>query len=299
MSGKFIINVTGAATGFGALTARALAKQGHIVFAGLRSLDPEIISDIERFNKDNETDLRPLHQDMLSSESVSGSVQQMISQAGRIDVIVHNCGHMVYGPLEAFTPEQLAEQYDINVLSTQRLNRAALPHMRKQLSGLLVWVSSSSVHGGNPPFLGPYFAAKSGMDSLAMSYELELSQWGIESSIVVPGAFGSGTNHFATAGSPRDLEVAEVYRGHGAPYEGVEEGTGKAFGAFEPKDADVRVVADAIVNVVNAQPGSRPRRVHIDPAEDGAEIVSSVRERVRKDRLRAAGYENLLVIRKS
>ena len=299
MSRQLVVNVTGAATGFGALTARALAKRGHIVFAGLRSMTTDIIRNIETFGKENEVDLRPLAQDMLSDESVAASVQEILSQTGRIDVIVHNCGHMVYGPLEAFTPEQLAQQYDINVLSTQRLNRAALPHMRKQQSGLLVWVSSSSVHGANPPFLGPYFAAKSGMDSLAMSYELELSQWGIESSIIVPGAFSSGTSHFATAGSPQDEKVAEEYRGRGAPYDGVEQGSGKAFGAFEPEGADVSVVAETIASVVDAQPGSWPRRIHIDPAEDGAEIVSGVRERLRKDRLRLAGYDNLLKIRKT
>ena len=49
-----------------------------------------------------------------------------------------------FGPAEAFTPEQLAQLYDVNVLGTQRVNRAALPHMRKQGRGLLVWVSSSS-----------------------------------------------------------------------------------------------------------------------------------------------------------
>ncbi|CAM1506341.1 Fc.00g059820.m01.CDS01 [Cosmosporella sp. VM-42] len=298
MSPKLVVNVSGAATGFGALTARTLAKRGHIVYAGLRSMETDTIRDIELFNEENKVDLRPLHQDMLSDESVAASVEEILSQAGRIDVIVHNCGHMVYGPLEAFTPEQLAQQYDINVLSTQRLNRAALPHMRKQRSGLLVWVSSSSVHGANPPFLGPYFAAKSGMDSLAMSYELELSQWGIESSIIVPGAFSSGTNHFATAGAPHDEKVAAEYLGKDAPYEGIEHGSGKAFGSFEPKDADVRVVAEKIAGVVDSQHGLRPRRIHVDPAEDGAEIVSGVRDRLRRDRLRLAGYDSLLVVRK-
>jgi NAD(P)-dependent dehydrogenase (short-subunit alcohol dehydrogenase family) len=77
---------------------------------------------------------------------------------------------MVFGPAEAFTPEQLAELYDVNVLSTQRVNRAALPQLRKQREGLLVWVSSSSSAGGTPPYLAPYFAAKAGMDALAVIY---------------------------------------------------------------------------------------------------------------------------------
>lgn len=297
MSRQLVINVTGAATGFGALTARCLAKRNYIVFAGLRHEEPSLLRDITDFNTQHGTDLRPLHQDMLSDVSVNESVQQILSQTGRLDVIVHNCGHMVYGPLEGFTPEQLAQQYDVNVLSTQRLNRAALPHMRKQRSGLLVWVSSSSVHGANPPFLGPYFAAKAGMDALAMSYELELSQWGIESSIVVPGAFSRGTNHFATAGSPEDRQVTQAYLGEGAPYEGVDQGCGEKFGAFEPKDANVMDVAEEIAALVDLPHGSRPRRLHIDPADDGAQVVSQVRDRLRKDRLHIAGYGHLLDVK--
>ena len=85
-------------------------------------------------------------------------------EAGRIDVVIHNAGHMSFGPAEAFTPEQFAELYDINVLSTQRVNRAVLPHMRRRGAGLVVWVSSCSTRGGTPPYLSPYFAAKGAMD---------------------------------------------------------------------------------------------------------------------------------------
>jgi len=66
-------------------------------------------------------------------------------------VIVHNAGHMVFGPSEAFTTDQLMQQYDVNVLGTHRLNRAALPHMRGRGQGLLVWVGSTSTRGGTPP----------------------------------------------------------------------------------------------------------------------------------------------------
>ena len=118
---------------------------------------------------------------------------------------------MVTGPAEAFTPEQLAELYDTNVLGTQRLNRAALPKLREQQDGLLLWVGSSSTRGGTPPYLAPYFAAKAAMDALAQSYALEVARFGIESTIVVPGAFTHGTNHFAHSGSPADADVVAAY----------------------------------------------------------------------------------------
>jgi NAD(P)-dependent dehydrogenase (short-subunit alcohol dehydrogenase family) len=133
---------------------------------------------------------------------VDAAVSRVIGEAGRIDVVIHNAGHMVLGPAEAFTVEQLVEVYDVNVLSTQRANRAALPHLRRQRDGLLVWVGSSSSRGGTPPYLAPYFAAKAAEDALAVSYAAELARFGIETAIVVPGAFPTGTSHHASAGHP-------------------------------------------------------------------------------------------------
>jgi NAD(P)-dependent dehydrogenase (short-subunit alcohol dehydrogenase family) len=52
----------------------------------------------------------------------------------------------------------------------------------------MVWVGSSSTRGGTPTFLAPYFAAKAAMDALAVSYSTELALWGIETTIMVPGA---------------------------------------------------------------------------------------------------------------
>jgi NAD(P)-dependent dehydrogenase (short-subunit alcohol dehydrogenase family) len=129
--------------------------------------------------------LRTVELDVSSSASVDAAIAKIIADNGRLDVVIHNAGHMSFGPAEAFTPDQLAELYDVNVLSTQRVNRAALPQLRKEGRGLLVWVSSTSVRGGTPPYLSPYFAAKAAMDSLAVSYASELTRWGVETSIIV------------------------------------------------------------------------------------------------------------------
>ena len=176
-------------------------------------------------------------------------LEKIVAESGRIDVVVHNAGHMMFGPAEAFTPEQYAQQYDANVLGTQRVNRAVLPHMRAQKQGLLVWVSSSSTAGGTPPYLSPYFAAKAAMDMLAVQYARELARWGIETSIVVPGAFTKGTSHFAHSGRPADQ--ARLVEYEAGPYKGFGEEVEKAFAAIVPDDADVSGVADAIVEIVS------------------------------------------------
>lgn len=292
---KQVIVITGASSGFGALTARALAKAGHTVYAGIRATttrNAKAVAEAAGFAKENGADLRTVELDVADDASVEAGIASIIAEAGCLDVVIHNAGHMSFGPAEAFTPEQFAELYDINVLSTQRINRAALPHMRKAGKGLVVWVSSSSTRGGTPPYLSPYFAAKAAMDSLAVSYASELTRWGIETSIVVPGAFTKGTNHFAHSGAPADAARAAEY--NEGPYKGVPEQALQGLASLEPADADVGEVAAAIVDIIGKPFGERPFRVHIDPSQDGAEIVNGVADRVRAEMFRRIGLEDLL-----
>ncbi|CAM5606638.1 MULTISPECIES: SDR family oxidoreductase [Streptomyces] len=285
--------VTGASSGFGALTARALADAGHTVHAGIRQTtgrNAPAVADARAYAERHGVDLRPLELDVSSQDSVDAAV----AEAGRIDVVVHNAGHMVLGPTESFTPEQIAEIYDTNVVSTQRLNRAVLPQMRERRDGLLVWVGSTSTYGGTPPYLGPYFGAKAAMDHLARSYAVELSRFGIDTALVVPGSFTSGTNHFAHAMHPEDTATAEAYD---ALYGGLMDDVGKALAALAPADADVREVARAIVRVVGAPKGERPFRTTIDPADDGSERVSDVADAVRAEFYRRIGMPDLLTVR--
>jgi NAD(P)-dependent dehydrogenase (short-subunit alcohol dehydrogenase family) len=172
------------------------------------------------------------------------------------------------------------------------VNRTLLPHLRRQKQGLLVWVSSSSSAGGTPPYLAPYFAAKAAMDAIAVQYARELSRWGIETSIIVPGAFTSGTNHFAHSGKPADQRVVAEYEA--GPYAGFGEQVQKAFAEIVPPDADPSAVAAAIVDVVNTPFGKRPFRVHIDPTEDGANVSFTVLDRIRSEMLDRVGLSDLL-----
>ena len=290
-----IILITGASSGFGRLTAEALARAGHTVYASMRNTtgrNAPVVGQMAAFSKANGADLRTVEMDVQSQDSVDAAVAKVIDDAGRIDVLVHNAGHMVFGPAEAFTPEQYAQLYDVNVLSTQRVNRAVLPHLRRQREGLLVWVSSSSSAGGTPPYLAPYFGAKAAMDAIAVQYARELSRWGIETSIIVPGAFTSGTNHFAHAGTPADEARAAEYEA--GPYAGFAEQVQTAFAEIVPPDADVNLVADAIVKLVDAPFGERPFRVHVDPAQDGADVGFAVLDRLRAEMLHRVGLSKLL-----
>jgi NAD(P)-dependent dehydrogenase (short-subunit alcohol dehydrogenase family) len=292
---KQVILVTGVSSGFGLITAQSLAQAGHTVYASMRETEgrnaPQVAA-IAAWAAEQKADLRTVELDVQSEASAHAGVAAVIADTGRLDVIVHNAGHMVFGPAEAFTPDQYIQQYDVNVLGAQRVNRAALPHLRGQGRGLLVWVGSSSTRGGTPPFLAPYFAAKAAMDALAVSYSTELALWGIETTIIVPGAFTKGTNHFAHAGAPADKDrVAEYEAG---PYAGIADQALKGLAGLEPADADPSEVARQIVRVIDMPFGKRPFRVHVDPSQDGAEVVNAVADRMRREMYLNIGLEALL-----
>ncbi|WP_457580937.1 SDR family oxidoreductase [Ensifer canadensis] len=293
-----VILVTGSGSGIGRLSAEALARAGHTVYASMRGIDGrnrDRASEMRAAAKRGGYDLRPLELDVLSQRSADAAVATIVAEQGGIDVVVHNVGHLVIGPTEAFTPEELAKVFDTNLFGVQRVNRAVLPEMRKREHGLVLWISSTTTKGGFPPFLGPYAAAKAAMDSLAVTMSYELTRFGIETSIVVPGAFTRGTNHFPTAGRPADKETVAAY----ARYDGLLDRVGERLSELTPDDADPQAVADEVVRIVGLPEGSRPARSVIDFVGDGAAEVIEIAERMRIDFARRIGIADLLSIEKA
>jgi NAD(P)-dependent dehydrogenase (short-subunit alcohol dehydrogenase family) len=112
---KNIIVITGASSGFGALTARALADAGHTVYASMRETtghNAPQVEDVKKYAVEHGVDLRAIELDVSSQDSADKAIQAIVAETDRLDVIIHNAGHMVFGPAEAFTAEQLAKQYD-------------------------------------------------------------------------------------------------------------------------------------------------------------------------------------------
>jgi NAD(P)-dependent dehydrogenase (short-subunit alcohol dehydrogenase family) len=139
MSTAKVVLVTGASSGFGALTVRALADAKHVVYAGMRDIgdrNSQAAAAARRYADERGVTLRPIEMDVSDQASVDGAVATVLAENRRIDVVIHNAGHMVVGPTEAFTPEQIADVYDTNVLSTLRVNRAARPRTSARTSPL-------------------------------------------------------------------------------------------------------------------------------------------------------------------
>ena len=290
---KQIILVTGAGTGIGKLSAQSLAEAGHVVYASMRDIagrNSGRAAEMRSHAAAQGLQLHPLELDVLSQASADAAAAAIVREQGHLDVVMQNAGHLVVGPTEAFTPEEIAKVFDTNVLGAQRVNRAVLPYLRKQESGLMLWISSTTTKGGFPPFMGPYGAAKAAMDSLAVTLAYEIARFGIETSIVVPGAFTKGTDHFPSAGKPADAATAAAY----ARYDGVMDQIGERLSAPTPDDADPQAVADEIVRIVGLPASQRPMRSLIDFVGDGAKEVFEVSERVRIDFARRIGMADLL-----
>lgn len=293
MSNKQIVLVTGASSGIGRLSAWALAAAGHTVYASMRGVAGKNAAkarELRDWSFARGLDLRVVELDVLSQASADAAVATILAEQGRLDVVLHNAGHLVVGPTEAYTPQEITAVFDTNVLGTQRVNRAALPVLREQQRGLLLWIGSTTTRGGFPPFLGPYAAAKAAMDSLAVTMSAELARFNIETSIVVPGAFTSGTDHFANAGAPADDARAAAY----ARYAGLMDQVGTRLNTLMPPEADPQAVADEVVRIVGLPHGQRPFRSVVDFIDDGAAAVTAVAERVREDFAERIGIADLL-----
>jgi NAD(P)-dependent dehydrogenase (short-subunit alcohol dehydrogenase family) len=294
VTGKIII-VTGASRGLGRLSANALAQGGDTVYAGMRETtgrNAKPAGDARTYARRQGVDLRVIALDVCAQDSVDAAVARIVAEHGRIDVLVHGAGRTAFGPTEAFTPEQFAELLDVNLVSTQRVNRAVLPHMRRQGQGLLVWLSCSSVAGGAFPYLSLHLAAKAGLDALAVQYARELSRWGIETSIIVPGLFACPAGHLSRFEKPHDDARAGTYEA--GPCAGIARQIQRALAGIAPDGTDLGSVAGAVAHIVDTPFGERPFRVHVDPSEDGAAVTFPVIDRVRDDMLKRTGLADLL-----
>ncbi len=270
--GKLVILVTGAGSGIGRAIAQVLARAGHCVYASMRlngEHGPVQAENARQFAVHEGLDVRVIELDVLSEASCRAAVDQVLGEQGHIDVVVNNAGMLMVGVTEAFAPEQLAQVFDTNAISWLRVNRAVLPAMRRQGRGVLVYISSTTAHIFEP-FIGPYVASKAAGEALAEAMGLEVSRFGIETVIVVPGAFTSGTEHFAHAHAPADGAVVAQYGDLPAVIPLLRTRL-DAIDAANGGALDVAAVGEAVRRALDLPHGERPRRIVVDAQRKGVE----------------------------
>ncbi|TRW27132.1 SDR family NAD(P)-dependent oxidoreductase [Flavobacterium zepuense] len=248
--------ITGAAGGFGMAIIEALLQEDYIVAGAMR--DPKgrnkMAADALEHKGVFIVDI-----DVTSDGSVTQGVNIAAAQMGSIDILVNNAGLGAGGIQEGFTADDWKKVFDVNVFGVQRMTRAVLPFMKEQQHGLLILISSLSARL-SVPFQGPYSPSKWAAEALAESYRTEVSNMGIESCIVEPGAFP--TQFIGSLLKPSEKERSSDY---GTIKDLPDTLLASIESVFEANpDQSLELLSNAIIQLIKIPHGTRPIRTEVD-----------------------------------
>jgi NAD(P)-dependent dehydrogenase (short-subunit alcohol dehydrogenase family) len=279
---KQVVLITGASSGFGRLIAETLARQNFHVLATMRNVNGKnatAAQEMRELAKRESTALQVLELDVTDDGSVERAVSEVAAKGGRIDVLVNNAGFGITDLVETVPMPQAQQQFDVNVFGILRMNRAVLPHMKRQKSGLLLHVSSGAGRVVIPG-MGLYCASKFGMEALAEAYRYELASQGIDSVVIEPGAYATPIMEKLEEGD--DPGRKEGY-GETAKIPGM------ILEKLRGSRANPQEVADAVLRIIETPAGTRALRYRIGPGAGGVEAINEVCARVQAQLIEAYG----------
>lgn len=196
--------ITGASRGFGRVWTEAALKRGDRVAATARSL--ESIADFKKRYGEN---VLTLELDVTNAEQAKSAVQQAHTHFGRLDVVLNNAGYSLVGMIEEAEADEVRAMYETNIFGTLSVIKAALPLLRSQGGGHIVGVSSTLGHV-TMPLIGYYCSSKWAFEAIHESLALEVKGWGINVSIIEPGAYAT---EFGSAQSLKLAAGLDIYNG--------------------------------------------------------------------------------------
>jgi NAD(P)-dependent dehydrogenase (short-subunit alcohol dehydrogenase family) len=279
--GKVVL-ITGTSSGFGRLIAETLARKKYRVFATMRDVkgrNATVAREIAELAKLESLSLQTLELDVTNDSSVERAVSKVVLECGRLDVLVNNAGYGVMDLAETVTTAQAQRQFDTNFFGVLRMNRAVLPAMKRQKSGLLLHVSSG---GGRLviPGMGLYCASKFAMEALAEVYRYELASQGIDSVVIEPGAYATPIMAKLEKG-----EDPKRKSGYGEMAEVPE----KLKARIGSSRANPQEIADAVLQIIETPAGQRPLRYRIGPGGPGVQRINAVTDEAQAQMLEAFG----------
>ncbi len=250
------ILITGAGSGFGKLIVTDLVAAGHRVVGSMRDIAGRNAGATAEFKA---MGVEVVEIDVTDDASVEAGVAEAVRILGTIDALINNAGVGAHGLQENFSADDFRRLFDINVFGVQRMIRAVVPDMRARGDGLILNISSLLGRVALP-FYGPYNASKWALEAMSENYRAELSGFGVDVAIVEPGGFPPRVidNLMQPTARDRDAGYGEMARAPKASLEGFE-----GFLAANPQQ-NPQLVADAVVAVIAAAPGTRPFRTEVD-----------------------------------
>ncbi len=246
-----VVIITGSSNGFGYEAALAFARNGDTVYASMRD-----VSKAERLLTAAKAGNLSVHikaLDVTQPETFEAFLQQVVDEAGRIDVLVNNAGIVFPGALEDVPESGLRQVMETNFFGPLLLAKAVLPQMRKQGDGTIIMMSSLSGIAGLPGDL-PYSASKFALEGATECLRHEVDRFGIKVALVEAGMYATSIFDSALADDaalPDDYPLDSPYR---PLVESKLQAVRKSLsGAFHPK-----IVADVFVEIARSD-GSQLR----------------------------------------
>jgi NAD(P)-dependent dehydrogenase (short-subunit alcohol dehydrogenase family) len=176
--------VTGSSGGIGLATSLALAKNGYLTYATMRNLAKR--APIQSVADKRHLPIRAMQLDVTDENSIKKAIHSILSEAGRIDLLVNNAGYGLTGAFEDIGIDEIKALYETNFFGVIRVTQMVLPIMRKQGSGRIINISSGAGRFGYPGG-SAYVSSKFALEGLSESMAYELEQFGIRIVLVEPG----------------------------------------------------------------------------------------------------------------
>ena len=204
MADKKVWFITGATRGFGRIWAEAALARGDKVAVLARN-----VKTLDDFVSRYGAAVLPLQLDVTDRAEVFKAVNHAHQHFGRLDVILSNAGYGFMGAIEEAAIEDVRSNFETNVFGTLSVIQAALPLLRAQGRGHILFVSSVAGLVALPT-VGIYEASKFAIEGLAEALASEVAGFGIKVTIIEPGPYATD---FMNASSLKSASPLPAYDG--------------------------------------------------------------------------------------
>jgi NAD(P)-dependent dehydrogenase (short-subunit alcohol dehydrogenase family) len=234
--------VTGSTGGIGLATSLALARNGYLTYATMRNLAKR--DSVQSVADKQHLPIRVVQLDVTDENSIKSAIQSILSQTGRIDLLVNNAGYGLTGALEDIGIDEIKAQYDTNLYGVIRVTQEVLPIMRKQGSGRIINISSGAGRFGFPGG-SAYVSSKFALEGLSESMAYELEQFGIKTVLVEPG--------FVRTNFGDNMVIAQKAQDPNSPYSQMMQMMSSIRGKMLENASDADLVAEVVVEAATAK----------------------------------------------
>jgi NAD(P)-dependent dehydrogenase (short-subunit alcohol dehydrogenase family) len=236
---KNVVVVTGSSSGIGYETSLIFARNDFLTYATMRN--PNKSENIKSIASKENLPIHIKQLDVTDDVSVRNAVQAILSETGRIDVLVNNAGYGLNGAFEDLAMDEIKTQYETNVFGLIRTTQAVLPIMRKQRSGIIVNITSGAGRFGIPG-VSAYVSTKFAVEGLSESISYELEPFGIKVVIVEPGVIRT---NFVDG-----MVVAKKSQDPNSPYLQIMQKMANGFEEMMKNSSSPDLVAKVVLNAV-------------------------------------------------